>query len=168
MLGSGLVDIATGLFVPKPSTDAVCQRRSMAGLRQIVRVCPLASTVVGGDCHSLRHSVAREPGHERLLPYTLLSLRGLARRRSTGVRGLGYPPSVMRGERFLSKSPARRSKAAHGSLTDSAQPSESSTQRVARRSIAVQANPCRRFSSQMQQSYAGWTASAWEHEVGAS
>ena len=31
------------------------------GLRQTVRACPLASTAVGGDCHLVRHSVAREP-----------------------------------------------------------------------------------------------------------
>ena len=50
-----------GLFVPKPSTDADCQRRSIPGLRQTVRGCPLASTVDRGDCHSLCHSIAREP-----------------------------------------------------------------------------------------------------------
>jgi hypothetical protein len=47
-----------GLFVPKPSTGAVCQRRSGADLEPNVRECPLASAAVGGDCHSLRHSVA--------------------------------------------------------------------------------------------------------------
>jgi hypothetical protein len=52
--------VGVGLFVPKPSTGAACQRRSTRGLRQTVRACPLASTAVGGDCHSLRHSVACE------------------------------------------------------------------------------------------------------------
>jgi hypothetical protein len=61
MLGPGLVHIATGLFVPKPSTNMDCQRRSMPGLRQPVRGCPLASTAVSGDCHSLCHSLVREP-----------------------------------------------------------------------------------------------------------
>jgi hypothetical protein len=50
-----------GLFVPKPSTGAACQRRSWPELGQIVRMCPLVSDAVGGDCHSLRHSVARGP-----------------------------------------------------------------------------------------------------------
>ena len=31
---------AVGLFVPKPSTDADCQRRSMPGLGQTVHGCP--------------------------------------------------------------------------------------------------------------------------------
>jgi hypothetical protein len=33
----------------------------MPDLVSIVRPCPLASTVVAGDCHSLGHSVARGP-----------------------------------------------------------------------------------------------------------
>ena len=37
---------ARGLFVPKPSTDAHCQRRSIPGLGQTVRGRPLASTAV--------------------------------------------------------------------------------------------------------------------------
>jgi len=50
-----------GLFVPKPSTDADCQRRNTRGLGQTVRRCPLTSTGGRGDCRSLRHSAAREP-----------------------------------------------------------------------------------------------------------
>jgi hypothetical protein len=49
-----------GLFVPKPSCGMVYRRRSTRGLRQTVRACLLVSTAVGGDCHSLRHSVAGE------------------------------------------------------------------------------------------------------------
>ena len=56
-IGHLLLDV--GLFVPKPSTDAGYQRRSTRGPRQTVRGCPLTSTVGRGDCHSLRHSVAR-------------------------------------------------------------------------------------------------------------
>ena len=48
-----------GLFVPKSSRGAVRQRRGTRGLQQAVRACPLASTAVGGDCHSLRHLVVR-------------------------------------------------------------------------------------------------------------
>ena len=54
-----LAERSSGLFVPKPSCAAGYQRCSTPGLRQTVRACPLASTAVGGDCHSLRHSVAR-------------------------------------------------------------------------------------------------------------
>lgn len=50
---------ANGLFVPNPSTGRGYQRRSTPGLRQTVRGRPLASTAIGSDCHSLRHSVAR-------------------------------------------------------------------------------------------------------------
>ncbi len=60
-----------GLFVPKPSTDTTCQRRSTFGLEQIVRGCPLASTAGGGDCHSVRHLVAREPVVSDCRPHTL-------------------------------------------------------------------------------------------------
>jgi hypothetical protein len=49
--------LALGLFVPNPSTGTYCQRRSVCGLRQAVRRCPLTSAVGRGDCHSLRHSV---------------------------------------------------------------------------------------------------------------
>ena len=49
-----------GLFVPKPSTDADCQRRSISSLGQAVRGYPLASTAVRGDCHSLCHSAVHE------------------------------------------------------------------------------------------------------------
>lgn len=56
------VSFGVGLFVPKPTTDADCQRPSTRGLRQTVRGLPLASTVVRGDCHSLCHSAVREPG----------------------------------------------------------------------------------------------------------
>lgn len=55
------LDSPVGLFVPKPSSGVGYQRRSMRGLRQTVRGCPLTSTVGRGDCHSLCHSVAREP-----------------------------------------------------------------------------------------------------------
>jgi len=47
---------STGLFVPKPTTDADCQRPSTRGLRQTVRGRPLPSPAVRGDCHSLCHS----------------------------------------------------------------------------------------------------------------
>ena len=40
-------------------TVPYCQRRGMLGLGQTVRGCPLASTAVGGDCHSVGHSVVR-------------------------------------------------------------------------------------------------------------
>jgi hypothetical protein len=49
---------ARGLFVPNPSVSADCQRRSTLGVRQAVRGCRLTSTVGGGDCHSVGHSVA--------------------------------------------------------------------------------------------------------------
>ena len=45
---------------PKPSTGRDCQRRSMRGLVQTVRGCPLASTAVGGDYYSLGYSVSCE------------------------------------------------------------------------------------------------------------
>jgi hypothetical protein len=45
LLVSGARRAGVGLFVPKPSTPAVCQRRSTCGLRQTVRACPLASTL---------------------------------------------------------------------------------------------------------------------------
>ena len=48
-----------GLFFPKPSCGAGYQRRSAGGLRPAVpRSCPLVSTAVDGDCHSLGQSVA--------------------------------------------------------------------------------------------------------------
>jgi hypothetical protein len=54
-----------GLFVPKPTTDADCQRPSTRGLRQTVRGRPLPSTAVRGDCHFVtRRSRA---GRERQL-----------------------------------------------------------------------------------------------------
>jgi len=52
--------VAVTLFVPKPSTDADCQSCGVLGLASIVRPRPLAFIAVGGDCHSLRHSVAHE------------------------------------------------------------------------------------------------------------
>jgi hypothetical protein len=71
-----------GLFVPKSSTDANCQRRSIPGLGQTVRGCPLASTAVRGDCHSLCHSAVREPVVSGCCPQTLSSLRARVWRRS--------------------------------------------------------------------------------------
>ena len=56
--GPGVARTRTrGLFVPKPSCGTAYQRRSMCGLRQTVRGCPLKSAVGRGDCHSLCHSV---------------------------------------------------------------------------------------------------------------
>jgi hypothetical protein len=52
--------VAVTLFVPKPSTDADWQSCGVLGLASIVRPRPLAFIAVGGDCHSLRHSVAHE------------------------------------------------------------------------------------------------------------
>jgi hypothetical protein len=45
-----------GLFVPKPSTDADCQRGVMPDLEQNVRQRPLAFTADDGDCYSLGYS----------------------------------------------------------------------------------------------------------------
>jgi len=42
-----------GLFVPKPSRGASCQRCGLPDLRTTVRQRPLASTAGGGDCYSL-------------------------------------------------------------------------------------------------------------------
>ena len=42
-----------GLFVPKLGCGSGCRRRSRHGLRQAVRTCPLASTTIRGDCHSV-------------------------------------------------------------------------------------------------------------------
>ncbi len=78
-----------GLFVPKPSTDSDCQHRSTRGLRQTVRVCPLAYTVVGGDCHSLRHSVARESVMGGCVLHTLSKSAPLGPAQVTNVRDLG-------------------------------------------------------------------------------
>src|SRR5690348_17959798 len=65
-----------GLFVPKPSTDADCQRRSIPGLGQTVRGCPLASTAVRGDCHLLLSLSRSRAGRERLaVPTRFPSLR---------------------------------------------------------------------------------------------
>ena len=47
-----------GLFVPKPSAEADCQRGSTSDLETIVRQRLLASTAGDGDCHSFGHSVA--------------------------------------------------------------------------------------------------------------
>jgi len=44
-----------GLFVPKPSHGADCQRCGVPGLGTIVRQRPLASTSVCGDCYSLSY-----------------------------------------------------------------------------------------------------------------
>ena len=60
-----------GLFVPKPTTDADCQRPSTRGLRQTVRGRPLPSPAVRGDCHSLCHSAVREPVVSGCCPHTL-------------------------------------------------------------------------------------------------
>jgi hypothetical protein len=70
-------------FVPKPSTDADCQRRSIPGLGQTARRCPLASTAVRGDCHSLCHSAVREPVVSGCCPTRFPSLWTCARGRST-------------------------------------------------------------------------------------
>ena len=45
-----------GLFVPKPSRGAGCQRCGMPDLGTTVRRRPLASTAGGGDCYSLGYS----------------------------------------------------------------------------------------------------------------
>ena len=45
----------------RSQVEARTTSRNTRGLRQTVRARPLVSTVVSGDCHSLRHSVAREP-----------------------------------------------------------------------------------------------------------
>jgi hypothetical protein len=50
-----------GLFVPKPSHGADCQRCRTPDLGTTVRQHPLASAVVGGDCYSLGYSVHVEP-----------------------------------------------------------------------------------------------------------
>jgi hypothetical protein len=66
-----VLSTGAGLFVPKPSTGGYYQRRNTRGLRQTVRGRPLASTAVGGDCHSLRHSVAAESVVSSSCPHTL-------------------------------------------------------------------------------------------------
>jgi hypothetical protein len=66
---------ASGFFVPKPSTGADCQHRSIPGLGQTVRGRPLASTAVRGDCHSLCHSAVREPVVSGCCPTRFPSLR---------------------------------------------------------------------------------------------
>jgi hypothetical protein len=48
-----------GLFVPKPSRAAACQRCGMPDLGTTVHQRALASTVGDGDCYSLGYSVAR-------------------------------------------------------------------------------------------------------------
>jgi hypothetical protein len=55
------LDSLGSIFVPKPSTDADCQRRSTSDLGWGVRGRPLASAAIGGDCYSLGDSIAREP-----------------------------------------------------------------------------------------------------------
>jgi len=59
-----------GLFVPKPTTDADCQRPSTRGLRQTVRGRPLPSPL---SVAIVTHFVTRRSraGRERLLPHTL-------------------------------------------------------------------------------------------------
>jgi hypothetical protein len=47
-----------GLFVPKPSTCADCQRCGTVYLGIPVRQRPLASAAVGGDCYSLGYSAS--------------------------------------------------------------------------------------------------------------
>ena len=49
-----------GLFVPKPSHCADCQRCGVPDLGTAVRQRLLASTSVGGDCYSLGYPVVRE------------------------------------------------------------------------------------------------------------
>jgi hypothetical protein len=82
------------LFVPKPSCSTGCQRRSTRDLRQTVRACPLASTAVSGDCHSVRHSVAREPvTSDSCPPYAFQSARlgpGQGRRKVSDSTGRGH------------------------------------------------------------------------------
>src|SRR5690242_14542307 len=75
-------------LVPKPSTRADCQHRSTPALGQTTRGCPLASTAVGGDCHSIDHSVARK---RPLLPTCLLSLRVWVRPRRCPAIVESYP-----------------------------------------------------------------------------
>jgi len=48
-----------GLFVPKPSRRADCQRCSVPELGITVRQRPLASVAGDGDCYSVGYSVRR-------------------------------------------------------------------------------------------------------------
>jgi len=89
-----------GLFVPKPSTNADCQRRSIPGLGQTVRACPLASTAVRGDYHSLCHSAVREPVVSGCCSHTLSKSAGRRPAMSATVRDLGRPFRVVRAERL--------------------------------------------------------------------
>jgi hypothetical protein len=58
-----------GIFVPKPSTCADCQRCGTPDLGTTIRRRPLASTAGGGDRYSLGYSVAPEAKYwPRLLP----------------------------------------------------------------------------------------------------
>jgi hypothetical protein len=62
--GSAMLSDSGGLFVPKPSRGADCQRRNMPDLGQAIRGCLLASTAVGGDCYSLGYPALRCPSLE--------------------------------------------------------------------------------------------------------
>jgi len=55
-----VLSIGVGLFVPKPSTDVNCQRRSIPGLGQTVRRCPLNRSPNGPVPKARRHYACSE------------------------------------------------------------------------------------------------------------
>jgi hypothetical protein len=91
--------LSGGPLRPKPSCSAGCQRRSTRGLRQTVHACPLASTAGGGDYHSLRHSIAREPVVSDCFPHTLSKSARLGPAQVRWVRDLGCLFRVVYAER---------------------------------------------------------------------
>ena len=58
ILARSVLSAGVGLFLPKPSRDAVCQGRDVSDLERTVRRRPLASAAVGGDCYSLGYSAS--------------------------------------------------------------------------------------------------------------